>query len=190
MATFEFVYGTMGAAKSAAALLRAYNWQEKGFRVSILKSDIDTRTDTLSSRVGIEAPCYSLENACSHSISYFERMDAIIVDEIQFAKPAHIDYLARLVDTYDVDVTVYGLLLDAAGELFEGSKRAIEVADVITEIRTPCWCGKDAKVSALVDGNRHIVREHIVQPGKGRYVALCRKHFREGNIGKDPKFYS
>lgn len=189
MSKFEFVYGTMGAAKSAAALVRAYNWREKGFRVSILKPDMDTRTKMLSSRVGIEAECHSLEEACMHPISYFESMDAMIVDEIQFAKPENVDYLARLVDVYDVEVTVYGLLLDAAGELFEGSKRAIEVADVITEMRTPCWCGKDAKVSALVDDDLHIVREHVLCPGKGRYVALCREHFREGNIGKDPKFY-
>lgn len=189
MAMFEFVYGTMGAAKSAAALVRAYNWKEKGFRVSILKSDVDTRTEKLSSRVGIEAECYSLEEACTHSLSYFERMDALIVDEIQFAKPENVDYLARLVDAHDVEVTVYGLLLDAAGELFAGSKRAIEVADVLTEMRTPCWCGKDAKVSALVDDDLHVVRAHVFGPDKGRYVALCREHFREGNIGTDPKFY-
>lgn len=189
MAKFEFIYGTMGAAKSAALLLRAFNWREKGFKVSILKPDVDTRTEKLSSRVGIEAECHSLEEACRHSVSYFENVDAILVDEIQFAKPESIDYLARLVEVGDIEVAVYGLLLDAAGELFEGSRRVIEVADVLTEMRTPCWCGADAKVSAFVDDEGHVVREHVIGPGKGRYVVLCRKHFREGNIGKDPKFY-
>ena len=47
-----------------------------------------------------------------------------------------------------VDVLCYGLLTDFKTELFEGSKRLIEVADSLKEIKSMCKCGKKASVNA------------------------------------------
>ena len=77
----------------------------------------------------------------------------------------------------------YGLKTDFQGKLFEGAKRLFELADVIEEIPTICWCGKKAHFNArVVDGK--IVRdgEQIALGANDLYVPLCRKHFMRGEV--------
>ena len=53
MANLEFRYGTMNSGKSMAVLQMAYNYEENGKRVILIKSVIDTKGgDYLVSRVG------------------------------------------------------------------------------------------------------------------------------------------
>jgi thymidine kinase len=55
------------------------------------------------------------------------------------------------------------------------------LADTIEEIKTICWCGKKATMNArLIDGR--ITREgpQVLIGGNSTYIALCRKHWREG----------
>ena len=57
-------------------------------------------------------------------------------------------------------------------------------ADVIEEIKTVCWCGRAAKCNARYN-EKGIVREgaQVLLGGNDSYIALCRKHLREGNLG-------
>lgn len=50
--------------------------------------------------------------------------------------------------------------------------------------RTVCWCGRKATFNARVQ-NGHIVREgeQIMMGGNSTYVSLCRRHWKEGNLG-------
>ena len=77
----------------------------------------------------------------------------------------------------------YGLRTDFQGHLFEGSKKLMEIANVIEEIPTICWCGRKALFNARFQDEK-IVRdgEQVVLGGNESYIALCRKHFRDGKI--------
>ena len=61
----------------------------------------------------------------------------------------------------------------------------MEIADEIKEIKTICWCGKKATCNARYDDNG-IIKEgaQVVLGANDKYIALCRKHFKEGNLGK------
>ena len=62
----------------------------------------------------------------------------------------------------------------------------VEDADKIEEIKTICWCGAAAKCNARYNRNG-IVREgsQVMLGANDSYIALCRKHFKEGNLGPD-----
>ena len=51
-------------------------------------------------------------------------------------------------------------------------------------IKTVCWCGRKATFNARVQ-NGHIVREgeQIMMGGNSAYVSLCRRHWKDGNLG-------
>lgn len=59
----------------------------------------------------------------------------------------------------------------------------MELADVIEEIPTICWCGKKAQFNARVK-NGTVVKtgEQIEMGGNESYVSLCRKHFMQGEL--------
>ena len=112
--------------------------------------------------------------------------DAVIVDEIQFAKTEEVDFLAHIVDDLNVPVMCYGLRSDFQSHLFEGSRRILEICDEIKEIKTMCWCGHKATCNARYNENG-IVREgaQVMLGANDEYIALCRKHFIEGKLHKE-----
>ena len=55
MAKFHFRYGAMNAGKSTILLQTAYNYEEKGINIVLLKPSIDTKGDRkIVSRIGLE----------------------------------------------------------------------------------------------------------------------------------------
>lgn len=196
MATLHYRYGAMGSSKTALALMLAYNFSEKGMRPLLAKPASDTRTSTMWSRTGMESPCISLDALCDMTYNEIGGYDCIIVDEIQFATGAQVEFLAGIVDHIGISVFTYGLKTDFQGRLFEGSKRMLELADTVEELPCSCWCGKSAKFSARIDSNGDVVREgervemESVVPEEAKYVALCRKHYLSGRSGlqKPPGF--
>ena len=92
--------------------------------------------------------------------------------------------LVDIVDEREIPVICYGLRTDFRGELFEGSRELLRWADTIEEIKTVCWCGRKATFNARVQ-NGHIVREgeQIMMGGNSAYVSLCRRHWKDGNLG-------
>jgi len=112
--------------------------------------------------------------------------DCIIVDEAQFLSREQVEMLARIADDLNVPVICYGLRTDFQGNLFEGSQWLLARADSIEEIKTVCWCGKKATCNARLQNGRVIKSgEQILLGGNESYVALCRRHWREGNTGRD-----
>ena len=110
-----------------------------------------------------------------------EKVDAVLVDEAQFLSEKEVDILSDIVDFYEIPVLCYGLRTDFRNRLFPGSRRLMEIADVLEEVPTVCWCGRRAQCNTrYADGK--IVREgaQIMLGANESYVALCRKHYKEG----------
>ena len=188
MAKLYFYYGAMGSSKSANALMAEYNYRERGQKTLLAKTNIDTRdgVNTIRSRIGLERECVLLSEVCRMKDEELKTFDAIIVDEIQFAKTEECNFLARVVDELNVPVMTYGLRTDFQLHFFEGSMRMMELADEIKEVKTVCWCGKKAICNARY--NKYgIVRdgEQIMLGANDEYIALRRKHFMEGKLKAD-----
>ncbi len=209
MAKLYFKYGAMGSSKSANALMAEYNYAERGKKVILAKSRIDTREEKklIRSRIGLEHDCIYLEELLNQGIE--EKLalisanphseaalkikkelcegellcDAIIVDEAQFASVEQIDLLSDIVDFLDIPVLCYGLRADFQNKAFPGSLRLLEIADLMEEIKTVCWCGRKATCNARYNENGIIRQGAQIEIGANdKYVALCRKHLKEGRL--------
>ncbi|MEY8351887.1 thymidine kinase [Lachnospiraceae bacterium 54-53] len=184
MAKLYFRYGAMGSSKTANALMTRYNFLEKGKNVLLVKPDIETREDKkkIKSRIGLEAECVLWSEFQGFDEKAIREFDVVIVDEAQFLSEIDIDKLTDIVDEYSIPVLCYGLRTDFTSRLFPGSKRLMEVADEIQELKTICWCGKSAGMNARMDENGNILRtgEQILMGANDKYVSLCRKHYKEG----------
>ena len=173
----------MGSSKTANAVMVQYNYQERGRKVLMLKPKLENRDGAtiVRSRCGLEAQCRFVEELGEISL---DGIECVIVDESHFLTAEQVKQLVDIVDERDIPVICYGLRSDFRGELFEGSRELLRWADTIEEIKTICWCGRKATFNARVQ-NGHIVREgeQIMMGGNSAYVSLCRRHWREGNLG-------
>ena len=185
MAKLYFYYGAMGSSKTANALMVAYNYTERGQKALIAKTNTDTRdgAHVIRSRIGLERECVLLSEVCEMMDEEISSYDVVIVDEIQFASAEQIDRLAYIVDYLEVPVMCYGLRTDFQLHFFSGSERLMAIADEIREVKTMCWCGRKATCNARYNANG-IVREgsQVMLGANDEYIALCRKHFLEGNL--------
>lgn len=187
MAKLYFKYGTMGSSKTAQALITKFNYEEKGMKVWLLKPAIDTRFgyNIIHSRIGIEAEGDVIGNGESILDAFIRDRkndcDVIIIDEAQFLTEEQVDDLRVIVDEYDIPVLCFGLRTDFLTRLFPGSKRLLELAESITEIKTICECGVKATVNARIgpDGKVMTSGEQIFLGGNESYTAMCYKCWRE-----------
>ena len=188
MAKLYFRYGAMGSSKTANALMVEYNYRERGKRALLTKPAADTRDGEkiVSSRMGLKENCIWMEEVMEMPESEILKYDCMIVDEAQFCSKEQVEFMVHLVDDCNLPVICYGLRADLRNNLFPGSMWLLAGADQIEEIKTVCWCGRAAKCNARFNQNG-IVREgeQVVLGGNDSYVALCRKHWREGNLGPD-----
>lgn len=152
MSKLYFKFGAMGSSKTAQALMCRFNYMQKGFKVLLVKPSIDTRNKKVSSRIGLEAECLNVSTTENFFDIYNEyKPDVIIVDECQFLTAKQVEDLKDL--TQFIPVLCYGLLTNFKTYLFEGSKRLIELADSISEIKSVCRCGRKATINArLLNG--------------------------------------
>lgn len=182
-----FYYGAMGSSKTANALMTRFSWEDKGKKVALLKPSIDNRdgVDIVKSRAGLMAqalliyPGSTIREVLPDSV---ETYDNLIVDEAQFLTKAQVDELREIADN-GTFVMCYGLKADFMGNLFEGSKRILELADSLREIVTMCPCGKKAIMNARYSGNRILYEgEQVVVGGNESYMALCHRCYKKGII--------
>ncbi len=198
MAKLYFRYGAMGSSKSANILMVRYNYEERGQYAILLKPRTDDRDGEhkIQSRIGLSAPAEYVDDFLkeiselwdtrkAEYLYHGKKVNAILVDEAQFLSPEEVDALSDIVDFYEIPVLCYGLRTDFLNHLFPGSRRLMEIADVIEEVPTVCWCGKRAQCNTRYS-NGKIVREgaQIMLGSNESYVALCRKHYKEGKLWK------
>ena len=188
MAKLYFKYGAMGSSKTAQALITKYNYEENDMQVWLIKPSADTRdgVSKLRSRIGLEATV----EVMTPDMNIYDRFretragncTAVIADEAQFFTEKQIDELRAIVDDFNIAVLCFGLRTDFQTRLFPGSRRLMEVADAIQEIKTMCDCGTKATVNARIDGEGHIVTEgaQVVLGGNDSYIAMCHKCYVKG----------
>ena len=182
MAKLYFKYGAMGSSKTAQALITKYNYEENHMRVWLIKPSADTRdgVSILRSRIGLQSQVDIIapeDDICQIFEAQCSGCDIIITDECQFFTEAQVDQLRSIVDEWDIPVICFGLRTDFLCHLFPGSRRLMEVADTIQEIKTICDCGAKATVNARIDGDGHIVTEgaQVLLGGNDTYIAMCHK---------------
>lgn len=189
MAKLVFKYGAMGSSKTANALMVRYNYMERGKKVLLLKPKIENRDGEkiIRSRIGLEAECEYVEDVIEEpAYNGLSEYDAIIVDEAQFLTGKQVDRLSDIVDNFDIPVLCFGLRADFRGNFFSGSQRLMEIADSIEEIKTICWCGRKATFNArLKDGKVIYTGQQVMMGGNESYIALCRKHYKEGKLKEE-----
>lgn len=185
-----FYHGPMGSSKSARLLTTAYDFEEKGIQIMVLKPSLDTRDGEgiIRSRTGLERKCimidkeinlYKAIKAYKNVLaSQLETLKWVIIDECQFLTEEQVDQLSDVVDFLDVNVMCFGLRTDFQSHLFTGSKRLFELADDIEEIKSTCECGeRKTSINARFDENGEIVTEgsQVEIGGNDKYKAICRK---------------
>ena len=184
----------MNSSKSTMLLTKAYSFQERNIPFICIKPKVDTRNgvNTISSRIGISRPCTPvatdtnifeyIQNAVElASATGGDKFEWVLVDEAQFLTAAQVEQLADVVDELDINVMCYGLRTDFQTKLFEGSKRLLELADNIEELKISCECGRKAIINTRIDKNGEIVLdgEQIEIGGNDRYISLCRRCYHK-----------
>jgi thymidine kinase len=192
MAKLYFYYASMNAGKSTNLLQADFNYRERGMATMLWTAALDDRSDgkPIASRIGLEAGAQLFERetdlwqrvTATHAV---EPLACVLVDEAQFLSPAQVWQLARVADEAGIPVLCYGLRTDFQGELFPGSAVLLGIADALVELKAVCHCGRKATMNLRVDESGAAV-QHGAQTeigGNDRYVALCRRHFREALAG-------
>ena len=198
MAKLYFRYGAMGASKTANAIMVAYNYKERGLNPLMLKPKIEDRDGEkiIKSRIGLEWPCEFVEEWFPENVEKKtlgdrlenEKIDCIIIDEVQFVDPGVIKILQWVVTEKSIPILCYGLREDFTGPPFKAAAELCARADKIEEIKTVCWCGQGATCNARIIGGKVVYSGPQIMLGANEsYTALCRKHWSEGNLG--PNFH-
>ena len=158
MSKLYFRYGAMNSGKSTNLMQVAYNYEERGMKVLLIKPSTDKKGgDKLVSRLGVERKVDLLINDDQNIYNEVKKwqdekykIDCILVDEVQFFKAYQIDQLFEIAVCLDIPVICYGLRTDFKMQGFEGSTRLLLLAHSIEELKTICKCGK----KAILNGRR------------------------------------
>ncbi len=182
MAKLYFRYGAMNSGKSTSLLQAAYNYEERGQHVLLAKPEIDTKgADQISSRLGVaRAVDFLIPPGADLRALFAEHRarvqsggeDALIpestatgtapdvacllIDEAQFLTREQVDDLLRIVVLDRVPVLAYGIRTDFQTHAFPGSRRLLELAHSLEELKTICRCGRKALFNARLVGGRFV----------------------------------
>lgn len=178
----------MNAGKSTTLLQTQYNYQVFNNKVLLLTSAIDTRSQHqdqyyVESRLGIKSPAIALQEGQSilKLLEYIEyRPDCIMVDEAQFLTYQQVFELSDVVDFHNIPVICYGLRTDCFGELFEGSKALLQLADKIEEQKQLCFCKAKATHVLRYDTEFNVQTsgQQVDIGDNDKYLSVCRKHWK------------
>jgi thymidine kinase len=178
MAKLYFRHGPMGSSKTLNLLAVAHNYRSQGKQVMLLKPRIDSRFSdrAIVSRAGLSLdadmlvdhdtvldPCAFAEQAC------------VLVDEAQFLSERVVEQLRGLTALPGVPVICYGLRTDFQSRLFEGSRRLLELADSIEEVKVTCqFCNRKAVFNLRISGGKATLEgEQVLLGGDERYAPAC-----------------
>jgi len=184
MSKLYFRYGAMNSGKSTHLMQVAYNYEERGMKVILIKPYTDTKGgERLVSRLGVEREVdfviYEEDNILEKVKKYKEingDIDCILVDEVQFLKSEQIDNLFEIAVVLDIPVICYGLRTDFRMQGFEGSIRLLLLAHSIEEMKTICKCGKKAVLNGRKINNRFVFEGEQVaidNVDNVEYESLC-----------------
>lgn len=167
MAKLYFRYGAMNSGKSTALLQAAYNYEERGQRVLLAKPRVDTKGDaTIVSRLGVTRNVdlmidpgdnlVQIVDAFRDPARYGGDLACFLLDESQFLSPAQVDDLFIIAVQFNIPVLAYGIRTDFQTIAFPGSRRLLEIAHSLEELKTICRCGRKAVFNARTQNGSFI----------------------------------
>ena len=184
MAKLYFRYGAMGCGKTMQLLQVAFNYEERGHKVCVIKPATDTKNGTkLLTRIGPEREtdfCFDRKTDLFKEISQkYKDVHCVLVDESQFLTPKQVDQLELVAIKLNIPVIAYGLRInfrqDSGG--FEGSTRLLQIAEDIEEIKTICECGRKATRNTRFLNDKLVIDgpDILIDDGSSKieYRALC-----------------
>lgn len=178
MAKLYFRHGTVGSAKTLNLLAVAHNYRQQNKKVLLMKPELDIRfgKEQIKSRAGLEMRADILLSEETDLMSYsFEEVECILVDEAQFVSPTIIDQLRTITIERGIPVICYGLRTDFRSQLFSGSKRLMELADSIEEVKATChFCNRKSIMNLKhVQGIASLDGPSIELGAEERYFPSC-----------------
>ncbi len=192
MAELHFFTGTMDSGKSTLALQTNHNHAARG-RAGRIFTALDRSGEALvSSRLGLTHDAIEVDEGFDFwryvvdELTHGSRIDYLVCDEAQFYTAAQVDALAKVVDELQIDVFCFGILSDFRTQLFDGSRRLVELADrmQVLQVEALCWCGKRATHNArsvggeMVTEGEQVVVGDVDSDAEVHYEVLCRAHHR------------
>ena len=198
MSKLYFRYGAMNSGKSTALLQAAYNYEERGQEVLLAKPQIDTKGDAaIISRLGVTRPADFTVAPDEDILAAFVRhrarvlaatgkpVSCLLVDEAQFLTESQVDDLLRIAILERTPVLAYGIRTDFQTVAFPGSRRLLEVAHSLEELKTICRCGRKAVFNARKIGDRFIFDgDQVAIDGVDvTYESLCGQCYLEESDG-------
>ena len=199
MSKLYFRYGAMGCGKTMQLLQVAFNYEERGHKVLVMKPKTDTKNgEKLLTRIGPEREvdfCFTNDDDIFNFVSkHFtkgkKKVSCVLVDEAQFLTMRQVDDLMRIVTELDIPVMAYGLRLNfrLTDGGFEGATRLLQIAHDIDEIKTICECGRKATCNARFLNGKFVDDgpDVLIDDGKTEieYRAICPKCFADYKAGK------
>ena len=184
MAQLYFRYGAMGCGKTMQLLQVAFNYEERGQKVCVIKPATDTKNGTkLLTRIGPEREtdfCFKRNDNLFNKIKKeYRDVACVLVDESQFLTPKQVDQLMHVVVELDIPVMCYGLRLNFRQQDggFEGATRLLQFAHKVEELKTICDCGRKATLNARFLNGKLVTDgpDILIDDGKTEivYKSIC-----------------
>ena len=199
MSKLYFRYGAMGCGKTMQLLQVAFNYEERGHKVCVMKPKTDTKNgEKLLTRIGPEREvnfCFDKEANLFEKVKKEfakgkKKVACVLIDEAQFLTKKQVDQLMEIVTELDIPVMAYGLRLNfrLTDGGFEGATRLLQIAQDIDEIKTICECGRKATYNARFLGNKFVADgpDVLIDDGKTEieYRAICPKCYADYKAGR------
>jgi thymidine kinase len=188
----------MNSGKSTALLQAAYNYEERGHEVLLAKPAIDSKGDNaIVSRLGVVrqvdftiAPAEDLLDRflAERARAVQERgrdISCLLLDEAQFLSEQQVDDLLRIAIQQDIPVLAYGIRTDFQTVAFPGSRRLLEIAHSLEELKTICRCGRKAVFNGRRIGDRFVFDgdQVAIDGTEVTYESLCGACYLEESGG-------
>ncbi|WP_029069232.1 thymidine kinase [Jonesia quinghaiensis] len=161
MAKLYFRYGAMNSGKSTSLLQAAHNYEERGHHVLLVKPGIDSKAgQAVLSRLGVDRTVDYLLAEGDDAYATFQThrarvqeqhgtdVSCLLIDECQFLTEHQVNDLMRIAVLDDIPVICYGIRTDFRTAAFPGSRRLLEIAHSLEELKTICRCGRKAVFNA------------------------------------------
>jgi len=199
VAKLYFRYGAMNSGKSTALLQAAHNYEERGQRVILAKPMVDTKGDrTIVSRLGVSravdvviGPATDVVTLIDNEAERIRRefgtsVSCVLVDESQFLSPRQVDDLFIIAVRRAIPVLAYGIRTDFQTVAFPGSRRLLEIAHSLEELKTICRCGRKAVFNGRKVGGKFIFdgAQVAIDGVDVSYESLCGECYLEESGGR------
>ncbi len=179
----------MNSGKTTSLIQAAFNYEERGMRVVVLKPHVDTKGDAaIISRLGasrnvdiLVQPNDSVRQLLDNELEQ-QKFDCLLVDEAQFLSANQIDDLFWFAVDKDIPVLTYGLRTDFKTNGFPGSTRLLEIAHELQELKTICRCGRKAMFNGRKVNDCFVAHgDQVAIDGEAQvdYESLCAKCYKK-----------